>query len=109
MLYRKGGRNRDRNCRIPRISPPTFCTKAKVAKGGAYLRDTTVYRLKVTRFIENRPKEKELEAKINYLGTDTTTWSKSVLQCYRVIIFPVWHKLQSCEPKKHCAIPLPRH
>ena len=43
MLYRKGGRNRERNCRIPRISPPpTFCTKAKVAKGGAYLRDTTV-------------------------------------------------------------------
>ena len=42
MLYRKGGRNRGRNCRIPRISPPAFCTKAKVAKGGAYLRDTTV-------------------------------------------------------------------
>ena len=44
MLYRKGGRNRERNCRIPRKSPPpTFCTKAKVAKGGAYLRDTTVF------------------------------------------------------------------
>ena len=24
------------------ISPPVFCTKAKVAKGGAYLQDTTV-------------------------------------------------------------------
>ena len=23
--------------------PPAFCTKAKVAKGGVYLRDTTVY------------------------------------------------------------------
>ena len=23
-------------------APPAFCTKAKVAKGGAYLRDTTV-------------------------------------------------------------------
>ena len=22
--------------------PPAFCTKAKIAKGGAYLRDTTV-------------------------------------------------------------------
>jgi len=42
MLYRKGGRNSQRNCCIPRISPPAFCTKAKVAKGGAYLRDTTV-------------------------------------------------------------------
>ena len=46
MLYRKGGRNRERNCRIPRISPPpppAVCTKAKVAKKGAYLWDTTVY------------------------------------------------------------------
>ena len=25
-------------------APPAFCTEAKVAKGGAYLRDTTVYR-----------------------------------------------------------------
>ena len=42
MLHREGGRNRERNCRIPRISPPTFFTKAKVAKGGgAYLWDTT--------------------------------------------------------------------
>ena len=24
-------------------APPTFCTEAKVAKGGAFLRDTTVY------------------------------------------------------------------
>ena len=31
---RKGGRNRERNCLIPCISPPAFCTKAKVAKGG---------------------------------------------------------------------------
>ena len=39
-----GARNRERKCRIPRISPPppALCTKAKVAKGGAYLRDTTV-------------------------------------------------------------------
>ena len=46
--HQKGGRNRERKCRIPRISPPpppppALCTKAKVAKGGAYLRDTTVY------------------------------------------------------------------
>ena len=35
MLYRKGGRNCEKNCRIPRISPPpAFYTKAKVAKGG---------------------------------------------------------------------------
>ena len=32
--HRKGGRNRERKCRIPRISPPALCTKAKVAKGG---------------------------------------------------------------------------
>ena len=37
-----GGRNRERKCRIPRISPPALCTKAYVAKGGTYLRDTTV-------------------------------------------------------------------
>ena len=40
--HRKGGRNRERKCRIPRISPPALCTKANVAKGGAYLRDTMV-------------------------------------------------------------------
>ena len=41
--YRKGGCNRERNLCIPRISPPpAFCTEAKVAKGGAYLRDTMV-------------------------------------------------------------------
>ena len=34
MLYRKGGHNCERNCCIPPISPPAFCTKAKVAKGG---------------------------------------------------------------------------
>ena len=46
----EGRRNRERNCPIPIISPPTFSTKVKVAKGGggggggggAYLRDTTV-------------------------------------------------------------------
>ena len=39
----EGGRNRERNRRIP---PPAFCTKAKVAKGGgAYLRDTMVHPL----------------------------------------------------------------
>ena len=43
MLYQKGGRNHERNCRIPHISPPCVCTKAKVAKGGAYLRDTMVH------------------------------------------------------------------
>ena len=44
MLYQywKGGRNRERNRHIPRTSPPAFCTEAKVAKGGAYLRDTMV-------------------------------------------------------------------
>ena len=26
-------------------APPVFCTEAKVAKGGAYLRDTTVLQL----------------------------------------------------------------
>ena len=37
------GCNRERKCRIPRISPPpALCTKAKVAKGGLYLWDTTV-------------------------------------------------------------------
>ena len=41
MLYRKGGRNHERNWCIPRI--PVFCTKAKVAKGGAYLQNTTVH------------------------------------------------------------------
>jgi len=45
MLYWKGGHNRERNCHIPCISsPPVFCTKAKVAKGGGggvYLWDTT--------------------------------------------------------------------
>ena len=30
----EGGRNRERKCCIPRISPPALCTKAKVAKGG---------------------------------------------------------------------------
>ena len=40
--YRKGGRNQERKCHIPRISPPTLCAKAKIAEGGAYLRDTTV-------------------------------------------------------------------
>ena len=45
LLYRKGGRNHKRNCRIPHLykPPPTFYTKAKVAQGGAYLRDTTVH------------------------------------------------------------------
>ena len=42
-IYRKGGHNCDRNCRIPRISPPAFCTEAKVSKEGAYLRDTMVH------------------------------------------------------------------
>ena len=35
MHYWKGGCSRERNCCIPRISPPpVFCTKAKVAKDG---------------------------------------------------------------------------
>ena len=42
MFYWKEGRNRERNCCIPRISPPAFFTEAKVTKGGAYLRDTMV-------------------------------------------------------------------
>ena len=25
MLYQKGGRNRERNCRILHVIPPTFC------------------------------------------------------------------------------------
>ena len=45
MLYRKGGRNLERNCRIPRISPPAFCTKAKVAKGGRICRTLRYYKL----------------------------------------------------------------
>ena len=45
--YRKGGggggRNRARESVASRIqAPPPFCTEAKFAKGGAYLRDTTV-------------------------------------------------------------------
>ena len=39
----EGGCNRERKCRIPRISPPPAVgSKVKVARGGAYLRDTTV-------------------------------------------------------------------
>ena len=49
--HRKGGCNCERKCRIPRISPPpAICTKSKVAKGGAYLRDTTVHELQRRRF-----------------------------------------------------------
>ena len=33
--------------------PPAFCTKAKIAKGGAYLRDTTVLHM-----LQNKAKEK---------------------------------------------------
>ena len=36
MLYRKGGCNRERNCRIPCISPSAFCTKAK-GGGGVFV------------------------------------------------------------------------
>ena len=43
MLYRKGGHNRDRNCRIPRISPLRFVLRLRLQKRGAYLRDTTVH------------------------------------------------------------------
>ena len=44
----EGGRNRERKCRIPRISPPPpppplrFVLRLRLQKGGAYLRDTTV-------------------------------------------------------------------
>ena len=39
-----GGRNRAREIVASRVqAPPAFCTEAKVAKGGAYLRDTTVH------------------------------------------------------------------
>ena len=35
MLYRKGGRNRERNCRIPRISPPLrFVLRLRLQKEG---------------------------------------------------------------------------
>ena len=40
--HRKRGRNRERKCWISSISPPVLCTKAKVAKGGVYSRDTMV-------------------------------------------------------------------
>ena len=40
---RKGGCNHERICCIPHINPSAFCTKAKLAKGGAYLRDTMVH------------------------------------------------------------------
>ena len=46
MWHQKGGQNHERKFHIPHTSPPSaFCTKAKVANGGAYLRDTTVYDL----------------------------------------------------------------
>ena len=32
-----GGRNRERKCRIPRISPPTVFANSKVAKGGGVI------------------------------------------------------------------------
>ena len=40
LWHRKEGRNRERKCRIPHISPPpnAFCTKAKIAKGGCICR-----------------------------------------------------------------------
>ena len=44
--YRKGGGGGviAREIVASRVqAPPAFCTEAKVAKGGAYLRDTTVY------------------------------------------------------------------
>ena len=45
MLYRKGGRNHERNGRIPRLSPPLrFVLRLRLQKGGGvYLWDTTVH------------------------------------------------------------------
>ena len=48
MWHRKGGRNRERKCHIPRT---VFCTKAKIAKGGGVLRDTTVYH-RIDKFLQ---------------------------------------------------------
>ena len=36
MLYGKRGRNRERNCRIPRISPPAFLYRLTLQKRGVY-------------------------------------------------------------------------
>ena len=48
MLYQKGGVIA-REIVASRVqAPPTFCTEAKVAKGGAYLRDTTVYEMNIS-------------------------------------------------------------
>jgi len=38
----EGAYSRDKS-QIPHISPPTLSTRAKVAKWGAYIRDTTVH------------------------------------------------------------------
>ena len=45
MLYRywKGGVIAREIVASRAQAPPTFCTEAKVAKGGVYLRDSTVY------------------------------------------------------------------
>ena len=44
-----GGHNHERKCRIQHISPPPpplrVCAIAKIAKVGAFLRDTTVHAL----------------------------------------------------------------
>ena len=49
--YRKGGVIAREIVASRAQAPPTFCTEAKVAKGGAYLRDTTVYALKKCEYI----------------------------------------------------------
>ena len=41
-VNRKGGHNRERKFCILCFSPPAFSTNTKIAKRGAYLRDTTV-------------------------------------------------------------------
>ena len=57
LLVPEGGCNCERNRRILRTSPPAFCIEAKVAKGGTYLRDTTV--LEELTFMEGEVESRE--------------------------------------------------
>ena len=57
----EGAYSREIKCQIPHISPPTLSTSAKVAKRGAYMRDTTVYSSSSSRRpISSRYKVQEL-------------------------------------------------
>ena len=42
-MSRQMGHIREIKCQIPHISPPTLSTRAKFAKWGAYMRDTTIH------------------------------------------------------------------